>query len=95
MLYSQFSLAQTGKLSGKVTDKSTGEPLVGANIIVEGTNTGSAADIDGYYSILNLRPGTYTVRYQYIGYNAEIVSNIQISADKTTFNDVKLSSTAV
>ncbi len=95
MLYSQFSLAQTGKLSGKVTDKSTGEPLVGANIIVEGTNTGSAADIDGYYSILNLRPGTYTVRYQYIGYNAEVVSNIQISADKTTFNDVKLSSTAV
>ncbi len=95
ILYSSFAFAQTGKLSGRVIDKSDGEPLVGANIIVVGTNQGTATDIDGYYSILNLRPGTYTIRYQYIGYNPEVVSNIQISTDKTTFHDVQLNSTVV
>lgn len=95
IFYSQLNWAQTGKLSGRVTDKSTGEPLVGANIIVVGTTMGAAADIDGYYSVLNLRPGTYTVRYQYIGYNAEVVANIQISADKTTFNDVQLNPSTI
>ena len=44
---------ETGKISGYITDKSTGEPLIGANIIVEGTYLGAAADIDGYYFIIN------------------------------------------
>ena len=45
---------QTGKLAGKVTDSETGETIIGANIIVEGTYLGAAADIDGYYYINNI-----------------------------------------
>lgn len=88
-------LSQTGKLSGRITDAASGEPLIGANIIVEETTIGAASDLEGYYSILNLRPGTYTVRYQYIGYNTEIVKGIKISSDKTTGQDVRLSSAAI
>jgi outer membrane receptor protein involved in Fe transport len=94
-IYSQLMFAQTGKLSGRITDAANGEPLIGANVIVEGTTMGAASDLEGYYSILNLRPGSYTVRYQYIGYNTQIVTDVKISADKTTTQDIKLTSVAI
>ncbi|MFZ1685429.1 MAG: carboxypeptidase-like regulatory domain-containing protein, partial [Candidatus Zixiibacteriota bacterium] len=46
----------TGKISGKIIDKKTGEALFGANIIVLGTTLGASADIDGNYFILNIPP---------------------------------------
>jgi hypothetical protein len=49
-------LAQDGKLRGKVTDKESGEPLIGANITVEGTGLGAASDINGEYIILSVPP---------------------------------------
>ena len=58
---------QTGKLSGKVTDSETGEDIIGANIIIEGTFLGAAADIDGYYYINNIPPGEYIVFASAVG----------------------------
>ncbi len=87
--------AQSGKLSGKVTDATTGEPLVSANVIIAGTTMGSAADINGYYSILNIGPGKYTVNYRYIGYQTKIVEDVEINADKTTQIDVSLKPEAI
>jgi outer membrane receptor protein involved in Fe transport len=89
------SFAQTGKLSGKVTDASTGEPLISANVIIEGATLGAATDFEGYYSIINIRPGTYTVDFRYIGYGTKIVQNVIINADKTTSIDVTLSPEAI
>jgi outer membrane receptor protein involved in Fe transport len=86
----QFSFAQTGKLSGQITDEN-GEPLIGANVILEGTNLGAASDFDGYYSILNIRAGTYNVQYRYIGYQTKIMQGVSINADRTTSIDVTLS----
>jgi len=39
--------ATVGKLAGKVTDQSTGEPIIGANVIIQGTSLGAATDVDG------------------------------------------------
>ena len=39
------------KISGSVTDASTGDKLVGANVIVEGTEVGTSTDVDGNYSL--------------------------------------------
>lgn len=47
----------TGKLSGVVTDQSSGDPLIGVNVIIEGTTMGASTDIDGYYVILNVPAG--------------------------------------
>jgi outer membrane receptor protein involved in Fe transport len=79
----------TGKLSGKVIDQN-GEPLYGANVLIEGTNFGAATDAEGYYAVLNLRAGTYTVRFGFIGYQSKIVQNVKISGDQTTQLNVEL-----
>ncbi len=73
-----------GKLRGTITDMDTGEPLIGANVIIVGTSFGAATNIDGEYSILNLEAGTYDVKASYIGYQTITVSNVRINADLTT-----------
>lgn len=78
------ALAQTGKINGKVTDLSNGEPLIGANIIVVGTSLGAATDVNGEYTILNLSSGTYEVKASYIGYQTITKTNVRISAGLTT-----------
>src|SRR5690606_27325974 len=62
----------SGKLVGRVTDQN-GEPLIGANVILDGTNMGAASDIEGYYSIINVRAGTYKIRFRFLGYKAQVV----------------------
>lgn len=89
------SLAQTGKLAGRVTDGKTGEGLPFVNIIIENTNSGAASDIDGYYTILNLRPGTYSVKVSALGYQSKTIENVKISIDLTTKIDLELFDTSV
>ena len=45
---------QSGKISGKVIDGSTGEALPFVNVMIEGTTQGAATDLDGNYFIINL-----------------------------------------
>lgn len=78
------SFAQSGKVVGKVTDLETGEPLIGANILVNGTNFGAATNVDGQFIILNVPPNTYTLVARYIGYKEVTKSNIQVSVNVTT-----------
>jgi outer membrane receptor for ferrienterochelin and colicin len=85
----------TGKLTGKVTDKETGEPLPFVNITIEGTMLGAATDMDGRYVILNIPPGRYTVKAQYIGYQTVVAENVLISVDLTTRQDFQLAPTTV
>ncbi|MFA5804002.1 MAG: TonB-dependent receptor [Melioribacteraceae bacterium] len=85
----------TGKLTGKVTDKKTGEGLPFVNVVLEGTFIGAQTDLDGKYTILNIQPGKYNVKYQYVGYQAVIVQNVQISIDLTTTQDAALVDIAV
>lgn len=85
----------TGKLAGTVTDAASGDPLPFVNITIEGTQIGAATDIDGNYVILNIPPGNYNVRYQYIGYQPVLVEGVSISIDLTTKQDVELSEASV
>lgn len=77
-------LAQTGKIKGKVTDLTTGEALVGANVLVVGTSLGAATDVNGEYTILNLNAGTYEVKASYIGYQTITQTNVRVNTDLTT-----------
>ena len=83
LILPQMALAQ-GKLRGRITDQETGEPLLGANVIVVGTSYGAATDVNGEYIILNLIPDVYEVKASYIGYQAKSISNVRINIGLTT-----------
>jgi len=85
LISSAAMLAQSGvgKISGKVIDAYTKEPLIGANIILMNTNLGAATDIDGNYFILNITPGTYEVRVSYVGYAPKTYEDVRIVANIT------------
>ena len=74
----------TGKLKGLVKDSGNGEPLIGCNIILDGTYLGTATNDKGEYIILNVPPNTYSVRFEMIGYKKLIQERVLISSDKTT-----------
>jgi len=85
----------TGKLAGFVKEKTTGNPLAGVNIILEGTYMGAASDLEGQYFIVNIPVGTYTVKVTMIGYQIQTVKNVVIAADLTTKIDFNLAEEAV
>lgn len=74
----------TGKLSGIIKDSQTGEPLIGANIILEGTDFGAATNTKGEYVILNIPPGKYRIKISFIGYESILYTDVNIIVDQTT-----------
>lgn len=87
--------ATTGKISGRIVDASSGEPLPGANVLIEGTNQGGATDVDGYYFIINVRPGSYTLKATMIGYQTMTKTDVGVVVDRTTTVDFQLSQTVI
>lgn len=85
----------TGKIAGKVIDTETGEPLIGINVLIEGTTMGAATGIDGTYIINNIEPGTYNLVFSGVGYQRKMVTNVKVSSDFTTRIDLDLSVEAV
>jgi len=85
----------TGKIAGKLIDAVNGEPLIGANVIIMGTNLGAATDFDGNYFIINIPPGKYEVKASLVGYNSVITQNVKVSVDQTTKLDFNLREEAV
>ncbi len=84
----------TGKISGRVVDAKTNEPLVGVSVRIEGTKMGAITNLDGDYFILNIPPGEYTVSASYVGYSKLSKSKVVVKADLTTRLDFKLQDAA-
>lgn len=83
--FAVFSFAATtGKISGRVYDATTEEPLAGANVIINGTSLGAAADAEGYYTILNVPPATYSVTASYVGYASLEQEGVVVKIDLNT-----------
>ncbi len=85
----------TGKIAGFIKDAVSGDPLIGANVQVEGTSLGASADVDGYFFIINIPPGTYTVTASYIGYAPYGQTEVRVQADHTTELKFSLQSTTM
>ncbi|HEX7358218.1 MAG TPA: DUF2012 domain-containing protein [Ignavibacteriaceae bacterium] len=93
-IFSTQIFAQVGKISGTVRDASNNEALIGANVLIEGTNIGAATNVDGSFVILNVSPGTYNLKASMVGYAASIFTNVRVNIDQTTDVNFKLSSNA-
>ncbi len=93
MFFTFGAIAQSGTLKGKVLDKTSKEPIPFASVVLEKAGkqiSGTAADINGDYTIKPISPGTYDIRATNIGFNTVLITNIVISADKITFQDMIL-----
>ncbi len=90
LLFSHTLLAQTGKISGFVTD-TEGEPLPGVNVIIQGTTQGTSTEVDGYYQILNIKPGTYTIRASFVGFTPVVIEEVDVNINLTTEVDIEMS----
>ncbi len=95
LLSSAVLASTTGKITGTVTDRETGEPLIGVNVIITELGIGAATDIDGYYSILNVPPGTYSLSGNYIGYSKVTYSEVEVRIDLTTTQNFELATLAL
>ena len=85
----------TGKVAGRVLIKETGEPMIGANIIINDTDLGTATDADGNYYILQVPPGRYSVRFTMIGYQDLIMNNVRVQVDLTTTLNAQLAESVI
>jgi len=84
MVASHAFAGVTGKIVGYVKDKNTGEPLQGVNVIIEGRMLGAASNNTGYYFIVNVPPGSYTLKAQMMGYKTCVIKKVLVIADLTT-----------
>lgn len=91
VLFAPGAFAQYGKIQGTVTDATSGEPLPGVNVFIEGTTQGTSTNFDGDYVIIGLRPDTYTVVFSFVGYQTTRVEDVRINIDLTRTIDVEMS----
>ena len=97
LLVAQSSFAQTASVSGIVTDKATGIPLIGVNVVVEGTSNGGVTDFDGKYTITSANPlQGKTLVFSFVGYKTVSFSiqsnnqelNVGMEEDATSLDEV-------
>lgn len=82
--------AQSGTISGKITDAKTGEPIIGANVIVlQNQNLGTATNEMGFF-IIKASPGAYSLKISCIGYSTLIKSDVIIRTNNNPYLDIKL-----
>lgn len=79
-------------MDGFITDASNGETLISANIILDGTLRGATSNLSGYYAISGIEPGTYTVRYSYIGFDT-VTREVVLAAGESVRLDIELATT--
>jgi len=87
------AIAQTGTLKGTISDAMSGESIPFANVVIEKDGDqygGTTTDFDGNYTIKPIEPGNYSVKATFVGYGTIEVTGVIISANKITFQNVKL-----
>src|SRR5688572_26396693 len=97
LIFSFNSFAQTpgkGKITGKVFDKNTNEPMIGLAVAIEGTTIAVPTNFDGQYEFSNLAPGTYKLLFRYVAYNTKVIENVVVTAGKVTNLDVQMEESA-
>ena len=77
------AFAQQGTVTGTVMDSTNNATLPGANVQLVGTEKGAATDAEGNYTISGISPGTYDVRATFVGFQPEVVEDVEVAAGET------------
>lgn len=86
--------AQMGSIKGKVINGTTQEPIPFANVVVEGTQNGTATDFDGNFTISNVNPGYVKLDVSVVGYERKLSEDVFVTPSKTPFVEIKLKSSS-
>jgi len=95
LIFTLLVFGQQGTIRGKVTDDETGEELIGAAILIEATVQGSSADLDGNYTIEDVKAGTYRLRCSFISYETQLITDVEVKANEVTLMDIKLTTVSL
>lgn len=82
-----FANAQQGSIKGTIADSETGEPLIGATVLIQGTTKGVVTDIDGNYILKDVSAGTYNLVISYVSYEQQI---LRIDVQKSAINELNV-----
>jgi outer membrane receptor protein involved in Fe transport len=85
----------TGKIAGRITQQGKGDPLPSAIVRIVGEKSGAATDTEGRFVILNVKPGTHTLRATMVGYSEGGIQGVVVRADLTTTVDFELAEGAI
>ncbi len=88
-------LAQAGRITGNVIDSRDRQPLIGVQVIIQGTTQGTTTDLDGNFRILNVRPGTYTVEFRYVGYQTQVIEDVLVRTDLNTELNIRMAEAVI
>ncbi|MBS4029531.1 MAG: TonB-dependent receptor [Ignavibacteriales bacterium] len=94
LFFIHTSLFSAGKITGKITDASTGDALFNVNVLVVGSTRGAITDVQGKYMIEGVPTGKQTLRATIIGYETETKS-VEVKDDETITVNLKMSSSSV
>ena len=94
LAFPRLAAAQTGKITGVVTDAGTGQPIEGAQVFIQGTGLGAVTGANGRYFILAVQPGVYTVTARRIGYQSVEVAGVNVAIDVTREVPFRLNSSS-
>lgn len=86
---------ELGVIQGRVIEELTENPIIGANVIIDGTNQGSATDQNGNFYISNVMVGSYRLRIDYIGYTSRIISDVIVKPSRPTVVNIELQETVL
>ena len=95
LFIAEWTFAQSGSISGKISDKDTYEALPGANVVIKGTSKGSTTDIDGKFTLGELSPGSYAIEISFIGYELkELIVTVRTS-QVTNLGDIRIGTSSI
>ena len=90
LTWTPLSGIASGKITGRVTDEETGNPVSGAQVILKETGISDKTDRRGYFAILNIRPGVYTLAATAPGFLEYALTDIKVGMDQATIVTITL-----
>ena len=90
MLFTLSAFSQTGKIEGRIFDKSNNEPLPFVNVIIDGTNIGSTTDMDGRFLFTGLEPGFVNLKASFVGYMTQLSPDLLVTNAKGNYVEMSL-----
>lgn len=85
-----MAFAQTGTIRGSIKDTKTKDALIGATVLVEGTQIGAAADVDGNFSLANVPTGSHKIIISFVSYKTKEIPAVRVESGNTTVIDTEM-----